>query len=418
MSEKITFKELVELIAEQSKQSQSSTNSFISELVQVIEGGLKKNGSVSISGFGKFELRWMNERPGVNPQTGETITIPGQNKIVFKPYKSLREDVNRPYAKMKAQVLESGSSKKSTDEKDEPVPKEPEVKKSITLSTSGSTSEKESEDDESDLIFERPVPKKTVELDAEAENIFGFETEKDETIPEKPTEKKELAKTIPVYPQRTELSKIDESKLAEEVQKSGSMNWSYAAAAVIVALMIIVIMYMMQDYSEPDDVIAETQTEQLAEPTIDAVEEAQEAEETSPEPDITDTQSDTNQNFVLDVHQIEDGESLWTIAETKMGNPYLWPLIYDMNREIIDNPNIIPSDAEIKVPVISDPENLTNSQLEQVAKGYYSVYEWALEEQPDQARYFLWAVGVFSPEKLSRAQSVVNTTDWAFAKFR
>ncbi len=60
MSEKITFKELVELIAKQSQQSQSSANSFITELVQIIESGLKSSGSVSISGFGKFELRWMN----------------------------------------------------------------------------------------------------------------------------------------------------------------------------------------------------------------------------------------------------------------------------------------------------------------------------------------------------------------------
>ncbi len=100
MSDKITFKQLVELIARQSKQSESSANSFIHELVQIIESGLKQSGSVSISGFGKFELRWMKERSGVNPQTGDEITIPGQNKVVFKPYQALRETTNKPFASL------------------------------------------------------------------------------------------------------------------------------------------------------------------------------------------------------------------------------------------------------------------------------------------------------------------------------
>ncbi|MEX2435317.1 MAG: HU family DNA-binding protein, partial [Balneolaceae bacterium] len=106
MSEKITFRELVEQIAKQSEQSQEFTNSFIHELAGIIESGLSENGSVSISGFGKFEIRWMSERQGRNPQTGEELTIPGQNKVVFKPYKALREDVNRPYSKMQPQILD------------------------------------------------------------------------------------------------------------------------------------------------------------------------------------------------------------------------------------------------------------------------------------------------------------------------
>lgn len=150
MSEKITFSELVELIAEQSKQSQASTNSFIGELVNIIESGLRKSGSVSISGFGKFELRWMNERPGVNPQTGEEITIPGQNKVVFKPYKALREDVNRPYSKMEAQVLDE-SPKDSSDKKSDDDLEEPSTK---------SSAGEEDQDDGNDFLIERPNPAK------------------------------------------------------------------------------------------------------------------------------------------------------------------------------------------------------------------------------------------------------------------
>lgn len=106
MTEKTSFSDLIGKISVRVERSEDFTMDFIRELVGIIEAGLRSNGSVSISGFGKFELRWMDEHKGTHPQTGDEITIPAQNKVVFKPYKSLSEYVNRPYARMKPQFLE------------------------------------------------------------------------------------------------------------------------------------------------------------------------------------------------------------------------------------------------------------------------------------------------------------------------
>ncbi|MEX2602351.1 MAG: HU family DNA-binding protein [Balneolaceae bacterium] len=111
MSEKTTYYELLDRIADTSDQSRDFLESYMKELTTIVEEGLTKDGEVRIAGFGKLELRWMQERAGVNPQTGEEITIPGQNKVSFKPYKNLREQVNRPYSQMKVELLERDKTK-------------------------------------------------------------------------------------------------------------------------------------------------------------------------------------------------------------------------------------------------------------------------------------------------------------------
>ncbi|WP_445666220.1 HU family DNA-binding protein [Fodinibius sp. AD559] len=106
MSKKVTFGELIESIAEETDNSKEFTHDFLKDFVDVINGGLKEDGKVNIAGFGKFELQRVDEREGYNPQTQEKMTIPAHNKVVFKPYKDLRELVNAPYAHMEPQLIE------------------------------------------------------------------------------------------------------------------------------------------------------------------------------------------------------------------------------------------------------------------------------------------------------------------------
>ena len=360
MSEKITFKELVELIAKQSQQSQSSANSFIHELVQIIESGLKSSGSVSISGFGKFELRWMNERTGTHPQTGEEITIPGQNKVVFKPYKALREEVNAPFAGLKSRIIR--------EEVDEAIPP--------ASDTAGNNGKNETIDD---LIIERDNP--------------HF------VIPEKQT-----AETNGNKPVAAKLP--DESKLAEEVQKSSNYKWAYAAAVMIALIAFILLFFMMQRDSDTAEAPAAIQMEQVTPPV---------AEDTTP---ADDPDPGIQTEFETESFTVEPGQSLWTIAENQLGNPYLWPVLYNLNRDLLTNPNQLPAASELDVPSISDPENLNEFEREQVALGYFSLYEWNRENNPEEARYFLWAVGVFSPELLAQPPSEADPTDLAFARNR
>lgn len=420
MSEKITFKELVDLIANQSNQSRNSTNSFIHELVGIIENGLKKSGSVSISGFGKFELRWMKSRTGVNPQTGEELSIPGQNKVVFKPYKNLREDVNKPFSHLESKVV--GDSKissestpekdnsKQTDEVDDEDPFE------SMLNDSEWNSGFSSSDKNDDKLEKTPEPNAAYStVSSTSASIEDLLIERDnprfsakEAKPQ--TEDKAVTKKESDKPSAIP----NKEKIAKEVQKSGEFKWSYAAAVIIALLAFIILFFMIQRFQGDD-----TQTEQGQIEVTTPVPGAEDsspavAEKTEPEPPAEGPQTEFNTSPL----SVGPGQSLWTIAEAELGNPYLWPVLYNLNRDVMDNPNQLPEASELQIPELSDPENLNEFEREQVALGYFSLYEWNRANNPDEARFFLWAVGVFSPDLLDQPPANVDPDDLAFARNR
>ena len=53
----------------------------------------KKDGKVTLVGFGTFSKARRKARKGRNPQTGEVIKIKAANVVKFKPGKKLREAV-------------------------------------------------------------------------------------------------------------------------------------------------------------------------------------------------------------------------------------------------------------------------------------------------------------------------------------
>lgn len=409
MSEKITFKELVGLIAKQAKQSESSANSFIHELVTIIESGLEQSGSVSISGFGKFELRWMKERSGVNPKTGEKITIPGQNKVVFKPYKALRDEVNSPYANLKSRILDSVKQNEGDSTKDS------DATNPLDLDKSSDDHSSESTDLTSDKSHEPLAAFASVSAThASVEDLLiehdnpHFQSQSKKLIEQGPS-KESVPAFIP-----------NESDIAKQVQKSGSFKWSYAAAIIIALIAFIILFFMIQRYqtSSENQIASNNQSEQLISPTTPELAGNEEGATNNEQTDGSDEASSSQSEFETTTVTVNPGQSLWTIADAQLGNPYLWPVLYNLNLDILDNPNQLPASSSIQIPSISDPQNLNSFEREQVALGYFSLYEWSRENNPEEARFFLWAVGVFSPDLLNQPPADVDSNDLEFAQNR
>ncbi len=65
------------------------------EIVELLFDKMKEvlgNGTpIKISGFGNFDLRDKNERPGRNPKTGEDVGITARRVVTFKPSNKLKE---------------------------------------------------------------------------------------------------------------------------------------------------------------------------------------------------------------------------------------------------------------------------------------------------------------------------------------
>ena len=54
---------------------------------------LEKGQQIKLSGFGNFNLRTKNERPGRNPKTGEEIPISARRVVTFHPGQKLKARV-------------------------------------------------------------------------------------------------------------------------------------------------------------------------------------------------------------------------------------------------------------------------------------------------------------------------------------
>jgi nucleoid DNA-binding protein len=106
MTDKITLQQLISDIAQKTEHTETYSDQFLKTLIAVIEEGLLQDGQVSVSGLGTFRLKWMQEKTSKNAQTGEEMTVPAHSRVIFKPEKSMREYVNRKYARRKPVAFE------------------------------------------------------------------------------------------------------------------------------------------------------------------------------------------------------------------------------------------------------------------------------------------------------------------------
>lgn len=66
---------------------------IVESFFEEIRTSLENNRQVKISGFGNFDLRDKNERPGRNPKTGEEIPISARRVVTFRPGQKLKARV-------------------------------------------------------------------------------------------------------------------------------------------------------------------------------------------------------------------------------------------------------------------------------------------------------------------------------------
>jgi DNA-binding protein HU-beta len=90
----MTKAELVEIAAKDAKVSKvaaaAALNSFIGSVTKALK---KKDGKVTLVGFGTFSKVRRKARKGRNPQTGAPIKIKARNVVKFRPGKKLKDAV-------------------------------------------------------------------------------------------------------------------------------------------------------------------------------------------------------------------------------------------------------------------------------------------------------------------------------------
>ena len=87
--------EFIQAMAEKSGPPVKDATTALNATLEVIQESLQKGESVSLVGFGTFEVKERAARTGRNPQTKQPIEIPASKAPSFKAGKPLKEAVNR-----------------------------------------------------------------------------------------------------------------------------------------------------------------------------------------------------------------------------------------------------------------------------------------------------------------------------------
>ncbi len=95
MKDKVTLTkaELADLMFEKVGLNKREAKDMVESFFEEIRIALERGEMVKLSGFGNFDLRRKNQRPGRNPKTGEEIPISARTVVTFRPGQKLKERV-------------------------------------------------------------------------------------------------------------------------------------------------------------------------------------------------------------------------------------------------------------------------------------------------------------------------------------
>jgi integration host factor subunit alpha len=89
----LTKAEIADRLFDEVGLNKREAKEFVDAFFEAIKDSLEQNENVKLSGFGNFQLREKNQRPGRNPKTGEEIPISARRVVTFRPGQKLRARV-------------------------------------------------------------------------------------------------------------------------------------------------------------------------------------------------------------------------------------------------------------------------------------------------------------------------------------
>lgn len=89
----LTKFEMSEYLFEKLGLSKQDAKEIVELFFEEVRRALENGEQVKLSGFGNFDLRDKNQRPGRNPKTGEDIPITARRVVTFHPGQKLKSRV-------------------------------------------------------------------------------------------------------------------------------------------------------------------------------------------------------------------------------------------------------------------------------------------------------------------------------------
>jgi nucleoid DNA-binding protein len=114
--DKISFQEIIDLIASKAMVSTQISEEFLKAMISTVEEALMAGDFVKINTFGTFQLLWNEPRKNENAQNIDEISLPGYYKVIFIPEATFKDEVNEPFAHLEPVELDIDSDLHVTEE--------------------------------------------------------------------------------------------------------------------------------------------------------------------------------------------------------------------------------------------------------------------------------------------------------------
>ncbi len=89
----LTKADMAEKLYEELGLNKREAKEVVEMFFEEVRAALESGNQVKLSGFGNFDLRDKNQRPGRNPKTGEEIPITARRVVTFRPGQKLKARV-------------------------------------------------------------------------------------------------------------------------------------------------------------------------------------------------------------------------------------------------------------------------------------------------------------------------------------
>ena len=375
MSSKLNMQDIIDLLVAKSDISKEEAEKFIVELFNLIEKGLSTDELIKIKDLGTFRLTPIQERESVDVNTKEKILIPAHKRISFIPASLLKTTVNKPFAHFETTPLNDGifeegipeadSIEKENDEEVrddyEDKTNKPEHTEVETDKTNLIAAAAEKAGREKDELLTSTTPSTTVAEDERStyseEDKTEVETEETETEKAEEQEKSLEQEVVVIAPLKTPTTYVSKPKRKAR---------RYILISAVIALLLLFTGAFAYYYYFSNNSI-----ERVSKMIQTSKSEENESTATA-ETLLKENQNNTDPTEIINTQprktaKMSPGRTLRLIALDKLGDREFWIYIYMINKEKIENPNVIPIGLVLELPHHNEyPMDATN--MEDIAK--------------------------------------------------
>lgn len=95
MSYTLTKSDMIEHLMNELSLTRQESKCLVENFFEELSESLIDGKEIKLSGFGNFELKDKNSRPGRNPKTGEAVAVSARRVVTFKTGQKFRQKVDQ-----------------------------------------------------------------------------------------------------------------------------------------------------------------------------------------------------------------------------------------------------------------------------------------------------------------------------------